>query len=105
MLAFLGFALPFAILLSRPFKRDIRKLAWLAVWVMFMRWVDLFWIIEPNFSKVLRVTVADIVVSVAIGSLWLAYFFRNLSSLPLLPMYDSQACEVFEHKGDHQGAA
>ena len=45
------FAVPFAILLSRPFKRNIRKLVWLAVWLMLMRYVDLFWIIEPNFSR------------------------------------------------------
>src|SRR5208282_1881013 len=44
------FAVPFALLLSRPLKRDITKLVWLAVWLMLMRYVDLFWIIEPNFS-------------------------------------------------------
>jgi hypothetical protein len=101
VLAFLGFAAPFATLLSRPFKRDIRKLVWLAVWILFIRWLDLFWIIEPNFSSTFRVTVADIVVSVAIGCLWMAYFFRNLASLPLLPMYDVQAKEVFEHGAGH----
>ena len=101
ILAFLGFGAPFGTLLSRPFKRDIRKLVWLAVWILFIRWLDLFWIIEPNFSNTFRVTVADIVVSVAIGSLWMAYFFRNLASLPLLPMYDVQAKEVFEHGTGH----
>ena len=44
------FAVPFVLLLSRPFKRDITRLVWLAVWLLFMRYVDLFWIIEPNFS-------------------------------------------------------
>lgn len=95
------FAVPFAILLSRPFKRDIRKLVWLAAWIMLMRWVDLLWIIEPNFSEVLRITTADIVVSLAIGCLWLAYFFYNLGSLPLLPVYDSQAPEVLEAEPHH----
>src|SRR5258707_145416 len=61
------FAIPFVILLSRPFKRDIRKLVWLAVWLMVMRYVDLFWIIEPNFSKTLSLTWADVVVPIAIG--------------------------------------
>jgi hypothetical protein len=90
------FAIPFAILLSRPFKRDIRKLVWLAVWMLLMRYVDLFWIIEPNFSKTLSVTLADIVVSIAIGGFWLAYFFYNLGALPLLPAYDPSAGEVLE---------
>jgi hypothetical protein len=95
------FAVPFAILLSRPFKRNIYKLVWLAAWMMLMRWVDLFWIIEPNFSKALNVSLADIVVPIAIGGFWLAYFFRNLGALPLLPVYDPSAIEVLQPQHHH----
>lgn len=104
-LVLFGFATPFAMLLSRPFKRNIRKLVWLAVWIMLMRYVDLFWIIEPNFSKTFTVTVADIVVPIAIGGFWLWYFFRNLGSLPLVPAYDQDAHEVLqpEHHIHSQG--
>jgi len=59
---------------------------WLAVWLMFMRVVDLFWMIEPTFHEQLRVTVWDIVVPVAIGGFWLTFFFRNLKGRPLLPL-------------------
>jgi hypothetical protein len=102
-LAVFGFCVPFAMLLSRPFKRNIRKLVWLAVWILFIRWVDLFWIIEPNFSKTFHVTVADVVVSVAIGCLWMAYFFHNLGRLPLLPVYDPTAVEVLDPAPHHGG--
>ena len=98
------FAVPFAILLSRPFKRNIRKLVWLAVWLMVMRYLDLFWIIEPNFSKTLNVTLADVIVPVAIGGFWLAFFFRNLGALPLLPVYDPSAIEVLQPEHHHGGA-
>jgi hypothetical protein len=90
------FAFPFATLLSRPFKRNVRKLVWVAVLLLLMCYVDLFWIIEPNFSQTFTVTLADIVVPVAIGGIWLWYFFRNLASLPLLPAYDPDAYEVLE---------
>ena len=100
-LALFHFCVPFAILLSRPFKRNIRQLVWLAVWLIFMRYVDLFWIIQPNFSKGFTVTIADIVVPIAIGGLWLAYFFRNLSRWPLLPAYDPASIEVLEHVHHH----
>jgi hypothetical protein len=105
-LAIFHFAIPFAVLLSRPFKRNIRKLVWIAIWLMLMRYVDLFWTIEPNFSKALTITVADVVVPIAIGGFWLAYFFRNLGSLPLLPAYDPSAGEVIEphHRGVPQRA-
>jgi hypothetical protein len=90
------FAVPFAILLSRPFKRDVTKLVWLACWMLFMRYVDLFWHIEPSFSTTFTITWADIVIPFAMGGLWLAYFCRNLSSLPLLPQYDVYAKQVLE---------
>ncbi|MGO8795765.1 MAG: hypothetical protein ACLQLC_13160 [Candidatus Sulfotelmatobacter sp.] len=105
ILAFLGFVAPFATLLSRPLKRNIRKLVWVAIWLLVIRYLDLFWIIEPNFSKTLTVTLADIVVPIAIGGIWLWYFFRNLGSLPLVPAYDHDAHEVLqpEHHIHSQG--
>src|SRR5229473_2543540 len=96
-LALFGFAGPFAMLLSRPFKRDIRRLVWLAAWLLLIRYLDLFWIIEPNFSKNLTITLADVVVPIAIGGFWLAYFFHNLNALPLLPAFDPSINEVLEH--------
>jgi len=95
-LAVFHFAVPFVLLLSRPFKRDVTRLVWLAVWLLLMRYLDLFWMIEPNFSATLNLTLADVVVPVAMGGLWLAYFFRNLGSLPLVPAYDALAAEVLE---------
>jgi hypothetical protein len=91
-------------LLSRSFKRNIRKLVWLAVLLLLMRYVDLFWIIEPNFSATFKFTLADVVVPVAIGGFWLAYFFHNLGALPLLPIYDPTAVEVLEPAHHHGGA-
>jgi hypothetical protein len=90
------FAVPFVLLLSRPFKRDIRRLVWLAAGLMVMRLVDLFWMIEPSFSDHFHVTAADVVVPVAMGGFWLAYFFRNLNARPLVPAYDKDAGEVLE---------
>lgn len=95
-LALFHFAVPFAILLSRPFKRDVTRLVWLAIWLMLMRYVDLIWMVEPNFSRTIAVTWADIVLPVAMGGIWLWFFFRNLNSRPLLPIYDPDAHEVLE---------
>lgn len=91
------FAIPFLFLLSRSFKRDPRKLVWLAGWLIFMRFVDLFWYIEPNFHKYFYFNVLDLVVPIAIGGFWLALFFRNLRSRPLLPLYDLHAQEFLEY--------
>jgi hypothetical protein len=96
VLVLFHFAAPFVFLISRPFKRDITRLVWLAAWLLLMRYVDLFWIVEPNFSVTFNLTWLDIVVPIAMGGLWLAYFFRNLSAMPLVPAYDVFAVEVLE---------
>ncbi len=90
------FVVPFVLLISRPFKRDITRMVWLAAWMLLMRYVDLFWIVEPNFSVTFNLTWLDVVVPIAMGGLWLAFFFRNLSSMPLVPAYDVFAVEVLE---------
>jgi hypothetical protein len=96
VLVLFHFAVPFVMLISRSFKRDITRLVWLAAWLLLMRYVDLFWIIEPNFSVTFHLTWLDIVVPIAMGGLWLAFFFRNLGSRPLVPAYDVFAVEVLE---------
>ena len=96
------FAIPFLMLLSRPFKRDPRTLVWLAVWLLFMRFVDLFWYIEPNFHPVASFEwgyLMDLLVPIAIGGLWLATFFHNLRTRPLLPIYDMHAVEFLDYVG------
>ncbi len=93
------FAVPFLFLLSRGFKRNPRKLVWLACWIIFMRFVDLFWYIEPNFHKYFYFSPLDLVVPIGIGGFWLALFFHNLRSRPLLPVYDMHAQEFLEYVG------
>jgi hypothetical protein len=88
------FAVPFVILLSRPFKRDVNRMAKLATWLILVRFVDLFWLIEPNFSPTFHVTWLDVVVPIALVGIWMAVFFRNLGALPLVPAYDEFAGEV-----------
>jgi hypothetical protein len=102
VLVLFHFAVPFVMLISRSFKRDITRLVWLAAWLLVMRYVDLFWIIEPNFSATFNLTWLDLVVPVAMGGLWLAYFFRNLNSMPLVPAYDVFAVEVLEPAHEHK---
>jgi hypothetical protein len=90
------FFVPFFLLLSRPLKRDITRLVWLAAWMLVVRYVDLFWHIEPSFSESFTVSLADLAIPFAMGGIWIAYFCRNLSSQPLLPAYDATAQDVLE---------
>lgn len=96
------FSVPFALLLSRPFKRNPYRLVKLAAWLLFARFMDLFWYIEPAWHENLTWNwgyLVDIVVPVAIGGLWLAYFFHKLRQKPLLPEYDMHAQEFLDYAG------
>ncbi len=90
------FFVPFFLLLSRSFKRDVTRLVWLAAWMLVVHYVDLFWHIEPNFSRTFTVTLPDLLIPIAMGGIWVAYFCRNLSSQPLVPAYDATAQDVLE---------
>lgn len=88
LLALFHFVVPFLFLLARGFKRRLQDLVWLAVFLMLMRFVDLFWYIEPTFHLQFQVSWQDVVVPGAIGGFWLAWFCRNLRGRPLLPLFD-----------------
>ena len=83
------FAIPFALLLSRGLKQNARKLMWIAVWLILMRYLDLYWNIEPSFDPAeLHYRWLDAVLPLAMSALWLGYFLRNLRRRPLVALHD-----------------
>jgi hypothetical protein len=97
------FAIPFILLLSRDLKRNPRRLAWVAMLLIAMRYVDLLWWIAPNplpgNPQGIGFQWMDIVVPVGIGGLWMAAFTYFLRRRPLVPLYDQRFEEVVEHAG------
>jgi hypothetical protein len=92
------FALPFALLLSRDLKRNFRLLRGIAVFILFMRLVDLYWVIEPEFNKGRLVfSWMDIVAPVGVVGIWLAYFLVQLEKRPLMPLNEPFLEEALQH--------
>jgi len=96
-LALFHFAVPFALLLSKSLKRNARKLAFLASWLMFVRIVDIFWHVEPANFPTFHLSWVLFAVLAGMGGLWIWYFLRNLRSRPLLALY---APQTLKHLGD-----
>ena len=97
------FALPFALLLSRNLKRDGQKMIGLALLLMFMRLVDIYWYVVPNFAHArghFYFSIWYLVAPIALGGLWLGYFFYNLQQRPILPAYEPQMPSLL-HQGSH----
>ena len=95
-LVFFHFALPFILLLSRNLKKNVHQLALLASWLIVMRIVDIFWHIEPAFHPEFHLSWVHFSVVIGMGGLWMAYFFRNLRSRPLLAVYAPQTLKHLE---------
>ena len=89
-----SFAIPFLLLLSRDVKRTASVVSKIAVWMIFMRLVDLYWMTRPEFTSRALPTWLDIVVPVALIGLWLGFFAMNLKQRPLLPVGDPNLSEV-----------
>jgi hypothetical protein len=94
------FFVPFFSLLSRDLKRNARLLSKVALWLIFMRLVDLFWLTRPEFTSRAVPGLMDFAAILALAGIWFAVFARNLKTQPLLPLGDpnlEEAIEVHEH--------
>jgi hypothetical protein len=94
------FAVPFALLLSRPLKRNPVRLIKVAVLLLVACYADLYWFIEPNFKQSFFITLPDILLPIAIGGLWMWMYFRNLRQMPLLAQYAHHTHKLLESVQD-----
>jgi hypothetical protein len=87
------FALPFVLLLSTDIKRNRKRLARVAMLVVLMHLVDLFWLIVPAFGhghggdEHGSLAIAGLLYMAAlsgIGGVWLGVYLWQLQRLPLL---------------------
>jgi hypothetical protein len=88
-LVLLHFALPFVILLSRDLKRNPRRLGRVALGLLVVRWVDMYWLVAPAFDRGGPwFGWCELAALVAVGGFWFALFVRGLAGAPLLPQHD-----------------
>jgi hypothetical protein len=91
------FALPFLLLLSRTAKRRARALCGLAAGILFMHWIDIFWMAAPAFYPGrFHLHWMDILAPIGIGGIWLATFLHYLNGRSLLPLHDPRFAELLE---------
>lgn len=85
----LHFAVPFFLLLSRDIKLNTRHMAWLALGMLVMRWVETLWLIQPAFHPgELYIPWLDLAATAGIGGVWLSFVLswldRTKSERPAL---------------------
>jgi len=96
------FAVPFALLLSRTFKRRPSFMVPFCTMIIGIRAIDLWWMIEPNFPNAqgrFHFSVGMLsyfIAPVAIGGIWIWAFVRQLRSRPVVAAFDPQLPEILE---------
>jgi hypothetical protein len=97
------------VLLQQDFKRKAKMLATLAAFILIMRLVDMFYLIGPNpridthglEQGAFVISWLDFVAPVAVGGIWLWYFFGQLMNRPLVPVMDPFLERAIEHGHGH----
>lgn len=88
-IAIIMFALPFLLLLSQERKRNPIRLMRVAIFILFARLVDMFWIVAPTYRRNgFAVYWTDFAVFIGIGGIWVYVFVGQLKRRPLLPLQD-----------------
>lgn len=104
-LILLHFALPFLLLLSRDLKRNARRLVMVAWLLIITRFIDLLWLIVPEFTRGHSPNPASYLVyaaaTIGVGGVWLGWFFYQLRQRALVPYNDPQLSEALAAGGHH----
>jgi hypothetical protein len=92
------FALPFALLLSSDLKKNFKMLRRVAILIIVMRMIGVFWETVPEFFPYhIHVSWMDITAPIGIGGVWLAFFLTNLLKRPLIPPNNPNLEEALAH--------
>jgi hypothetical protein len=94
------FAAPFLLLLLRDVKEHRWRLAAVAAGLLIMRFIDLFWWIEPSLDHHhdFLYWLMDIAAWSAVGGLCIWWFAGQLRSRPLLPLRDPYLAEALRNE-------
>ncbi|HEV8037785.1 MAG TPA: hypothetical protein VGP62_02910, partial [Bryobacteraceae bacterium] len=90
------FFVPFFLLLSRDLKRNPSLLPKVALWLIFMRFVDIFWLTRPEFTSSAIPNLWDLAAALGLIGLWLFVFAWQLQKMPLLPIGEPKLEEVLD---------
>ncbi|HWG43989.1 MAG TPA: hypothetical protein VN688_14520 [Gemmataceae bacterium] len=100
VIAICHFGLPFLMLLLRDIKEHRGRLLGVAVGLLAMRFLDMFWWVEPAFNHEGEhfYWLLDLSAWVGVGGVFIWWFLGQLKSRPLLPFKDPNLAEALRHE-------
>ena len=92
------FAIPFVLLMSRPGKRNLNFLCAMAVWVLLVHFIDLHWLILPNFHRDgFSLSWLDVTTLIGFIGIFLGILGRKLTQQALIPLNDPYLETSLQH--------
>lgn len=92
------FVAPFLAAISRWVKRAPQLIVMVAVWLLGMHYVDLFWVVLPEFSQGhMALPLLDMALFVAGAGLYAVMTGRQLAGKSLIPEKDPRLAESLHH--------
>jgi len=86
------FVVPFFALLSRDLKRNPRALSWMAVWILVVHYVDVYWVMMPALRHDPELGIAphwtDLTALVGVGAAAAAFVLWRLRGRAAVPVGD-----------------
>jgi hypothetical protein len=99
LLIFGHFFLPFGALLSRSLKRNPKQLAIVAGWILFINFIDIFWLVMPSRDPegfALRWT--DVTAFLGVGLLGIAFGVTRMRGKLPVPVKDPYIAESIRYR-------
>ncbi len=97
LLVYGHFLAPFLLLMPRFVKRRSTALKVMAIWILFMHWVDLYWNVLPNFSKHgVHFHWLDLSTMLGIGGIFVWHFWKTYRASSPVPVNDPKLSASIE---------
>ena len=90
-LIIIQFLIPYIILLSQPSKMDPKKLKFIAVWLLFAHFYDLFWLVMPEMEQLsggYSFSWIDLVFPIAVAGILILVFNMKSKKENFIPIGD-----------------
>jgi hypothetical protein len=89
LLAVGHFLVPFFLLLSRDLKRSPRALSWVAAWLLFVHWIDVYWLVMPHLhADGPSPSILDLTAFVGVGGAAVAFTVVRMRGTATVPVRD-----------------
>ena len=88
------FGIPFLCFMSRHVKRSVMGLTFFATWLLFMHYVDLYWIVMPLLHHHgIHFGIVDILAFIGVGGVFVGTVAWLMPRTPLVPVRDPRLPE------------